>query len=72
MENKNNLEDLIKESDFKIIKIAERMGIRENRLWRLRQNPERLRVDVIIELSKAMDLDPRIIFEAIINGMEGK
>lgn len=59
------MDSLIEKSGLKYDKIAERMGISTNYLYKMRANPRRMDVDHIEELSKVLDLDFMSVYEIV-------
>lgn len=54
---KKTIDELIKEKGLKKVFIAGRMGISTSYLWRLINNPQKMRISQIEELSNILNVD---------------
>lgn len=61
------LDDIIQETGLKYEKIAERMGITVNWLWRLRKEPKKMDALDMEKLADALGVGVNRVFEAIKN-----
>lgn len=64
---RETLDDIIKETGLKYEKIAERMGITANWLWRLRKDPLKMDANTMVKLADALGVSVNRVFEAIKN-----
>ncbi|WP_181343394.1 helix-turn-helix domain-containing protein [Listeria monocytogenes] len=54
---KKTIDELIKEKGLKKVFVAGRMGISTSYLWRLINNPQKMRISQIEELSNILNVD---------------
>lgn len=62
-----NLEDIIMTSGIKLDRIASKMGISTNYLWKLRKNPSSMSIVQMESLASALGVSIARVFEAIKN-----
>lgn len=65
MKKQETLDDLIQDSGLKLSVIADRLDISSNYLWRLRQDPNKMKADFMVKIAGVLSVEPDRVFNAI-------
>lgn len=60
-------DELIGQSGLKLEYIAAKLDMTSNNLWKIRQNPKRLNVNLIDKLTEILDVEDGVVYHSIMN-----